>query len=125
MSLSSKKIILIEDDKTLVEMYSLKFKEAGLELIVVTDGMAGLELIRKEKPNLVLLDIMLPKMDGFAVLTELKKDQQTKNIPVLLLTNLGQKNDIEKGKKLGTDDYIVKSSLTPTQVIEKIKSYLK
>lgn len=125
MSKTRFKIIIVEDDKTLVEMYNLKFKEAGLELMVVTDGIGGLELIRKEKPNLVLLDIMLPKMDGFAVLTELKKDQQTKNIPVLLLTNLGQKNDMEKGKKLGADDYIVKSSLTPSQVIEKIKLYLK
>ncbi len=121
----SKKIVLIEDDNVILEMYKLKFKEEGFELSLATDGEEGLELIKKEKPALVLLDIILPKMDGFAVLAALKKDDSTKNIPVLLLTNLGQKADIEKGKEMGANDYIVKSSLTPTQVVEKIKNYIK
>ena len=119
------KILLVEDEKSLVEMYSLRFKESGFKLLVAADGLAGLELAQKELPALILLDIMLPKMDGFAVLADLKKETKTKNIPVLLLSNLGQKTDIDKGKALGADDYVVKASMTPSQVLEKINSYLK
>jgi len=119
------KVLLVEDDQILIEMYEMKMKEGGLNLLLASDGETGLELARKELPSVILLDVMMPKMDGFAVLTELKKDEKTKDIPVLLLTNLGQQADIEKGQKLGASDYIVKSSLTPTQVLEKIKEYLK
>ena len=119
------KILLIEDDSTLIEMYTLKFKQEGFSLMTVQDGLAGLEAAKNELPAVILLDVMMPKMDGFAVLTELKKDDKTKNIPILLLSNLGQKSDIEKGKKLGANDYIVKASMTPTQVVEKVKSFLK
>jgi len=121
----NKKIILVEDDQAILEMYNLKFKEEGLNLVSVADGLEGLDLIKKEKPAIVMLDVMLPRMDGFAILTEMKNDSALKDIPVLLLTNLGQLSDKEKGKSLGATDYIVKSSLTPTQVLEKIKSYLK
>ncbi|OGY44328.1 MAG: hypothetical protein A2729_06115 [Candidatus Buchananbacteria bacterium RIFCSPHIGHO2_01_FULL_39_14] len=124
MANSMSKILLVEDDHTLTEMYALKFKESGLELLLAADGLTGLEIAKKELPAVILLDIMMPKMDGFAVLTELKKDNSTKNVPVIMLSNLGQDNDIEKGKKLGANDYIVKASMTPTQVIDKIKSYL-
>ena len=101
------KILLVEDDQSLVEMYSLRFKESGFKLLVAADGLAGLELAQKELPALILLDIMLPKMDGFAVLADLKKETKTKNIPGLLLSNLGQKTDIDKGKALGADEYVV------------------
>ncbi|MDD2806902.1 MAG: response regulator [Patescibacteria group bacterium] len=119
------KILLVEDDTTLMDMYSLKLKEEKFELMVASDGLMALEQVRNEKPQIILLDIMMPKMDGFAVLAELKNDATTKDIPVIMLSNLGQKIDIEKGKELGAVDYIVKASMTPTQVIEKIKSYLK
>lgn len=120
-----KKILLVEDDKTLLDMYTLKFKQEGFVILTATDGLAGLEMAKKEKPAVILLDIMMPKMDGFAVLKELKKDPSTKNAPVLMLSNLGQKSDMEKGKKLGASDYVVKASMTPTQVVDKVKSYLK
>ncbi len=119
------KILLIEDDNELAEMYNFKFQQEGLNLEIIEDGILGLEKAKKELPHVILLDIMMPKMDGFAVLTELKNDVRTKNIPVLMLSNLGQESDIEKGKKLGADDYIVKASMTPTQVVEKVRSYLK
>ena len=118
------KIILVEDDPAISEMYQLKFKEAGFNIIVAHDGESGLELSRQELPDVILLDVMMPKMDGFAVLTELKKDPKTQAIPVLLLTNLGQKADREKGEQLGAVDYVVKASLTPGQVVDKIKKYL-
>jgi len=123
--MDSNKILLIEDGSTLIEMYTLKFKQEGFSLMTVQDGLAGLEAAKSELPVVILLDVMMPKMDGFAVLTELKNDDRTKNIPVLLLSNLGQKSDIEKGKKLGANDYIVKASMTPTQVVEKVKLFLK
>ena len=118
------KVLLAEDDNTLLEMYNLKFKESGLDILTAQDGVAALELAKKELPNLILLDIMMPKMDGFAVLTELKADAKTKDIAVLMLSNLGQKSDIEKGQQLGATDYIVKASMTPSQVLEKIKTIL-
>lgn len=119
------KIVLIEDEANIVEMYTLKFKEAGFEIVSSTDGETGLGLIKKEKPDIILLDVMMPKMDGFAVLAEIKKDLELKDTPVLLLTNLGQKADMEKGKQLGAVDYVVKASLTPAQIVEKTKQYLK
>ncbi len=119
------KVLLVEDDPTLLEMYELKFKEAGFDLILAADGESGLELAKKEMPAVVLLDIMMPKMDGFAVLTQLRQDDATKGIVILMLSNLGQQTDIEKGKQLGAQDYVVKASMTPTQVVEKVKSYIK
>lgn len=118
------KILLVEDDETLVKMYALKFKEENLNLLVAKEGEAGLKQAQKELPNAILLDIMMPKMDGFAVLVELKKGDKTKNIPVLMLSNLGQEADIAKGKALGAADYIVKSSMTPAEVVAKVRTYL-
>ena len=119
------KILLVEDDENLTEMYTMKFKDEELDYVNAFDGQTGLELARTLMPAIILLDIMMPKMDGFAVLTGLKKDPKMKDIPVIMLSNLGQEVDIEKGKELGADDYIVKATMTPTQVINKIKEYLK
>jgi len=124
MTNSKAKILLVEDDKALIEMYAIKFKEDGFNLLMAEDGLTGLELAKKELPDVVLLDIMLPKMDGFAILAELKKDAKTQSIAILMLSNLGQQSDIEKGKKMGANDYVVKASMTPKEVVEKVKSYL-
>ncbi|TSC77336.1 MAG: two-component system, OmpR family, phosphate regulon response regulator PhoB [Parcubacteria group bacterium Gr01-1014_31] len=120
----SVKIVLVEDDTTLVEMYSVKFNQEGFDLKVATNGGQGLELAKKELPRIVLLDVILPGMDGFAVLKELKADAKTKHIPVLLLTNLGQDADMQKGKALGAADYLVKANLTPGEVVEKVRAIL-
>lgn len=118
------KILLVEDDQAILEMYKMKFTEEGYDITTAEDGMAALEAAKKEIPRMVLLDIILPKLDGFSVLEELKKDPKTKNIPVLLLSNLGQDSDKEKGKKLGAVDYCVKSDLTPMQLVEKVRTYI-
>ena len=115
------KIILVEDDPFLASMYVSKLETANYEIMSEEDGKKGYELIAKEKPDLVLLDILLPGMDGFEVLKKLKDNEELKNIPVILLTNLGQKNDVEKGLDLGADDYLIKAHVTPSEVIEKIK----
>lgn len=120
----TKKILLVEDEQTLSEMYKTKFEHEGFSVVTAADGSVVLDLVKKEKPNIVLLDIILPKKDGFTVLTELKKNSATKNIKVIMLTNLGQDEDIKKGKDLGAVGYIVKADLTPAQVLEKIRQVL-
>jgi len=119
------KILIVEDEETISSMYEASMGKAGFKVVLAKDGEEGLKAATESKPNLILLDIMMPKMDGFAVLEKLKSDDNTKNIPVVMLTNLGQSEDKEKGKKLGAVDYWVKADFTPSQVNEKIKQYLK
>jgi len=119
------KILIIEDDSFLSEMYSEKLIQEGFETEIAFDGEQGLKKIEKVKPDLVLLDIVLPKMDGFEVLKKVKENDELKNIPVILLTNLGQKNEVEKGLSLGADEYIIKAHFTPTAVVSKVKEILK
>ena len=120
-----KKILIIEDDSFLSEMYSTKLIQEGFETEIAINGKQGIDKIKDIKPDLVLLDIVLPKMDGFEILESVKKDPELKNIPIVLLTNLGQKNEIEKGLSLGADEYIIKAHFTPTAVVTKIKEVLK
>lgn len=119
------KIVLIEDEEMLSNMYEAKFTKEGFEIKKALDGESGLQLIQANKPDLVLLDIIMPKLDGFSVLRKIKEDPKTKNIPVILLTNLGQDEDIKKGNALGAKGYLVKANLTPAQVVDKVKEYLK
>ena len=121
---TKKKILVIEDDNTISNMYKIGLTNDGYEVVIAKDGQEGLELSASEKPDIILLDIIMPKIDGFAVLGRLKENPVTKEIPVFLLTNLGQDEDKERGKKLGAVDYVVKADLTPMQISEKIKTYL-
>ena len=125
MSDNKKKIILVEDDKFLSEMYVVKLTESGFEVDVAADGEEGLNKIKEQKPDLVLLDIVLPKMDGFEVLRNIKNEPGLKNVSVIALTNLGQKEEVEKGLKLGADDYIIKAHFTPTEVVAKARKVLE
>ena len=118
------KILLVEDDKMLADMYITKFTKEGLEVMRAEDGAEGLEMAQKHKPDLILLDIIMPKLDGFAVLRELKRDKGNSNMHILLLTNLGQSEDVEKGKELGADDYFIKANHTPAEIVEKVKYML-
>lgn len=120
-----KKILIVEDDQMISSMYKTKFEDDGFEVFIADSGTAGLELAKKEKPNLVMLDIILPQLDGFSVLKKLKEDRTTKKIPVIMLTNLGTAEDKTKGEKMGATDYLVKASLTPAEISKKIKEYLK
>lgn len=118
------KILLVEDDAFLLSMYTTKFELEKFEVIAAEDGEKGLRLVFEAKPDIILLDIILPKMNGFEILKKIKKDENLKKIPVILLTNLSQKNDIEKGLGLGADDYIIKAHFTPVEVVEKVKKVL-
>lgn len=118
------KILIVEDDEFLADIYKTKFELEGFKVTIATDGERGLKAIQNKKPDLVLLDILLPKMDGFAILQTIKKDPETKKIPVILLTNLGQKEDVQKGLNLGAADYLIKAHFNPAETVEKVKKIL-
>ena len=119
------KILIVEDDRLLATMYKQKFEKDGYEVSTAFDGVEGLKKIREEKPTLVLLDIMMPKMHGLEVLEETKRDPETKDIPIVLLTNLARgEEDINRGLELGAIAYLVKSQLRPSQVVAKVKELL-
>lgn len=119
------KILLIEDEEMLANMYEVKFKNEGYDLVKAMDGSLGLEMAKSVMPDFILLDIIMPKMDGFAVLKVLKEDTVTKNIPVMLLTNLGQDEDVQRGKQLGAVGYLVKANITPSEVVAAVKRELE
>ena len=116
------KVLLVEDDKMIIDMYTLKFSQEGYDIMQAENGQDGLDLAKSQLPDIILLDIILPQMDGFTVLKELKADANTKDIPVVLLTNLGQDGDVKKGLELGANDYLIKANYTPSQVVDKVKS---
>jgi len=116
------KILLIEDDPFLLSMYNTKFELENFLVITADDGEQGLKLALKEKPDVILLDILLPKKDGFEVLEELKADKNMKDIPVILLTNLSQKSEVERGLSLGAVDYLIKAHFMPSEIVTKIKN---
>ena len=118
------KILLIEDDLPLVRMYQVAFKNCGHVFISATDGQEGLDKIRQEKPDLVLLDLVLPKKTGFEVLKEAKSDPRTARISIICLSVLHQQEDVDKCLSLGADYYIVKSDVTPEQVVSKALSLI-
>lgn len=118
-------ILLVEDDSFISGMYETKLTNLGYAVELIDNGeVASQRLEQDPLPDLILLDIVLPKRDGFEILESLRSAERTKNIPVILLTNLGQKPDVERGIKLGADDYIIKAHYTPTEVVEKISKVL-
>lgn len=119
----AKKIMIVEDDELIRNMYKTKLEADGYTVVVVDNGGDAIPTAKAEKPDLVLLDVILPQLDGFTVLEELKSMTETKDTPVIMLTNLGTEEDIEKGNKMGAVDYIVKANFTPAQVSEQIKIF--
>ncbi len=121
------KIMLVEDDAILVEMYQAKFELEGHEIVVANNGQESLNLLEGYLPDIILLDILMPKLNGFHVLKEIKKQPKLRNIPVILLTNLGEAEvdmNQELARALGVDDYLIKSHHTPDEVVEKVMKAL-
>ncbi|MEK7560812.1 MAG: response regulator [Patescibacteria group bacterium] len=117
-----KKILIVDDDPFIVDMYVLKFKDQGFEVEIASDGKSGWEKVQKFAPDLILLDVVMPSVDGFDLLQKIKSGKSPAKI--ILLTNLGQKDDIEKGRQLGADDYLIKAHFTPTEIVDKAKEIL-
>lgn len=115
------RVAIIEDDSFLAGMYEQKITMEQMVPLLAHDGAAGLELVRKELPDIVLLDIMMPKMDGWEVLQALRASADTKSIPVIMLTNLGQKEDIDLALKYGANDYLIKAHFNPQEVVDRVR----
>jgi CheY-like chemotaxis protein len=117
-------ILLVEDDLFIRELYERQLTMAGYKVETAADGPEGLLKINAHKPDLLLLDIMLPKMNGLDLLKSIKTNETTKDVPVILLTNLGQDSVIKEGFNLGAEGYLIKSAYTPDQIIDEVKKFL-
>ncbi len=124
MSGNKETILLVEDDAFLSGMYKTKFEMEGYTVLAAEDGFKGFQLAKEKQPDIMLLDILMPKMDGFEVLEKIRGSDDTKDIPVILLTNLGQKDDVQKGLELGADGYLIKAHFMPSEVVTKVKHVL-
>ncbi|RJQ30194.1 response regulator [Candidatus Parcubacteria bacterium] len=118
------KLLIIEDDPFLLGILAEKIKEGGFDIDTAMDGEDGLNKIRKEKYDLILTDMVLPKNDGFKILEEMHSSEELKKIPVLVLSNLYDKNNIDKAILLGARDYIVKAYHTPEEIVLKVKTFI-
>ena len=120
----SKKILIVEDELFIAEMYKIKFESYGYEVATAHDGEEGIKVANKFMPDLVLLDLMMPRKDGYHTLKDLREAEKTKNLKVFILSNLGQKEEIDKGIEMGADGFFVKAHLTPTQLLEKVNEII-
>lgn len=122
---NEKRILLVEDDNFLADLLVLRFKKENFLFELAKDGEESLEKARSLKPDLIVLDLVLPGISGYEVLTQLKADKELASVPVLILSNLGQKDEIERGLRLGAVDFIVKAAFDLDQIVDKIKKLLK
>lgn len=124
MAESARKVLIVDDDPFILDMYVLKFKEYGFQVEVAHDGKEGIAKTKEFQPDVVLLDVVMPAMDGFDVLKKLKEDLNGKTPKLIFLTNFGQREDVERGMRLGADDYIIKAHFTPSEVVTKVQEVL-
>ncbi len=118
------KILVVEDDNFLRDLLARKLGQENCEFLAAIDGENALKLIDDEKPSIVLLDLILPGIDGFEVLSKIKQNPEVKDVPVVILSNLGQDSDIKKAKELGADDFLIKANFSIDEVISKIKELI-
>lgn len=122
---AGKKILVVEDDQFLLEMYSAKLKSSGFLVDIAQNGEQAVSKAEEFMPDLILLDIVIPKLDGFEVLKKLRDNPKTRNIKVIALTNLGQQSEVEKGMSLGADDYFIKAHFTPSEIVYRINKFFE
>lgn len=115
-----KKILIAEDDQFLANAYRVKLTKEGFEIKIARDGFEALDILKTYTPDLILLDIVMPKKDGFSTLKEIRANPQWKNTPILIASSLGQQEDIKKGLSLGATDYVVKSDVALGDIVKKI-----
>lgn len=120
----AKKILIIEDEEIILNLLQKKLAQEGYEVSTASNGYEGLEKIKKEKPDLILLDIIMPKMGGFEVLEEMRKDNDLKNIPVIVVSNSGQPVELDRAQELGAKDWLIKTEFDPQEVVEKVRRIL-
>lgn len=121
---SKKTVLLVEDDPMLIDIYTTKLKEQKFSPVVKENGKGILEVIEREKPDVIVLDIVLPYLDGWEILEQIKANEKIKDIPVIILSNLGQKEDIDRGFSMGISRYLIKAHHTPSEVATEIQNVL-
>ena len=119
------KILVVEDDRFLMSAYRVKLTKVGFEILTASDGNEAMAILQKNVPDIILLDLIMPIKDGFAVLKEVREDENLQNVPVIVASNLGQKEDLDRATQLGADDYIIKSDLSLDDLVTKIKQLAK
>ena len=124
MNVKGKKIVIAEDDKFISEMYIAKLSAEGFDVEYAQDGQEAIEKICEIQPDIVLLDILMPKLNGIEVLKRIRADKKVKNTPVIVLTNANEKDHISKAMEMGANDYLIKASFTPDEIVSKIKENL-
>ena len=118
----TKKVMIAEDDKFLSNAYKVKLTKEGFDICMAADGIEVFEKLEDFRPDVILLDLIMPRKDGFTVLEELKKNPNYRDIPVVIASNLGQKEDLDRGLALGAKDYVIKSEMSLEDLVKKIKS---
>ena len=116
----AKKILLIEDEELMIDLLQRRLTKEGYEISVARDGEEGLKVMREKGPDLVLLDIIMPKMGGFEVMEEMGKNNELKKIPVIIVSNSGQPVELDKAQKLGAKDWLIKTEFDPQEVVDKV-----
>lgn len=119
-----KKVLVVEDEQLIGDLLQRKLREEGYYALVARDGETGLKQVREEKPDIVLLDIVLPRLNGFEVLSEMRKDEALRKIPVIIISNSGQPTEIEKAKEAGVRDWLIKTEFDPQEVLEKVQRHI-
>ncbi len=117
------KILIAEDDKFLANAYRVKLTKVGFDVQIAGDGVEALKILEEFTPEVILLDLIMPNKDGFTTLEEIKTNESYKSIPVIVASNLGQKEDIDKAKELGADDYVVKADMELEDLVKKVETY--
>lgn len=125
MENEKKKILIVEDDVFISDIYQVKFSQESYETAVAVNGLEALKKLESFQPDVILLDIIMPQMDGIETLKKIKKDDKWKNIPIIMLTNISEKEKVEESEEMGVNDYLVKSQFTPSEVVEKVNALLK
>ena len=118
-------VLIVEDDEFLRQLVAQKLTQEGFNVIAAIDATEAFKSIHEKQPQIILLDLILPGMDGYEILDQLKKDSFTKSVPVIVLSNLGQREDIDKALKAGASDYLIKANFTPGEIVEKVRNVLK
>jgi len=116
-----KKVILVEDEQVIVDLLERKLVQEGYDVTVARDGVEGLKKMKEVKPDLVLLDIIMPRMGGFEVMAQMGKDPELKEIPIIIISNSGQPVELDKARELGARDWLIKTEFDPQEVLDKVK----
>lgn len=120
MANSKKKVLLIEDEEIITDLLKRKLAKEGYQVDVASDGEEGLEKLKKNRPDLVLLDIVMPKLGGFEVMEKIRKDKKLDGMPIIIISNSGQPVELDRAKELGASDWLVKAQFDPQEVIDKV-----